>query len=66
MKLKSFGDKLIETEVFEMPDKTKSYDPILTIHLLFSPYWGVSMDEYDDPHDCLFNGQQNLLGYALM
>jgi hypothetical protein len=56
MKLKHFGDKLLETQVFEMPDKTKSYDPILTIHLLFSPYWGVSMDEYDDPHDCLFNG----------
>ena len=24
------------------------------------------MDEFDDPHDCLCNGQKNLLGYALM
>lgn len=24
------------------------------------------MDEFDDPHDCLVNGQKNLLGYALM
>lgn len=65
-KLYHFGDKLLETEVYETPDKTISYNPILAIHMLFSPYWGVSMDEYDDPHDCLVNGQKNLLGYALI
>jgi len=34
--------------------------------MLFDPFWGISFDEFDDPEDCLSNGQKNLLGYALM
>jgi predicted NAD-dependent protein-ADP-ribosyltransferase YbiA (DUF1768 family) len=41
-------------------------DKILSIHMLFDPFWGISFDEFDDPEDCLSNGQKNLLGYALM